>query len=258
MGIIFFILAIVFLILWSKEKKKSKAAEATSTELTTQLQNTTTQKDQLQSDLSAAQERIAVLSKYDSIVEIDAEIEKKKAQCDAEITAEKQVADNDILVAKNEAKAIREKAKITLETAQAKADTQLRSANEQSKKMIADAEAKAKEIAGEAYEIAGKAKDLEQTVTAMKNIISGYGTQYLKPTYALLDELATDFGHTEAGQKLKDARENSARMVRTGLAAVCDYVEANRKATAIAFVVDAFNGKVDSILTKQRKITMVP
>ena len=253
MGIIFFILAIVFLILWSKEKKKSKAAEATSTELTTQLQNTTTQKDQLQSDLSAAQERIAVLSKYDGIVEIDAEIEKKKAQCDAEITAEKQVADNDILVAKNEAKAIREKAKITLETAQAKADTQLRSANEQSKKMIADAEAKAKEIAGEAYEIAGKAKDLEQTVTAMKNIISGYGTQYLKPTYALLDELAADFGHTEAGQKLKDARENSARMVRTGLAAVCDYVEANRKATAIAFVVDAFNGKVDSILTKTKK-----
>ena len=253
MGIIFFILAIVFLVLWSKEKKKSKAAEATSTELTTQLQNTTTQKDQLQSDLSAAQERIAVLSKYDGLVEIDAEIEKKKAQCDAEITAEKQVADNDILVAKNEAKAIREKAKITLETAQAKADTQLRSANEQSKKMIADAEAKAKEIAGEAYEIAGKAKDLEQAVTAMKNIISGYGTQYLKPTYALLDELAADFGHTEAGQKLKDARENSARMVRTGLAAVCDYVEANRKATAIAFVVDAFNGKVDSILTKTKK-----
>lgn len=253
MGIIFFILAIVFLVLWSKEKKKSKAAEATSTELTTQLQNTTTQKDQLQSDLSAAQERIAVLSKYDGLVEIDAEIEKKKAQCDAEITAEKQVADNDILVAKNEAKAIREKAKITLDTAQAKADTQLRSANEQSKKMIADAEAKAKEIAGEAYEIAGKAKDLEQTVTAMKNIISGYGTQYLKPTYALLDELAADFGHTEAGQKLKDARENSARMVRAGLAAVCDYVEANRKATAIAFVVDAFNGKVDSILTKTKK-----
>ena len=88
--------------------------------------------------------------------------------------------------------------------------------------MIADAETKAKEIAGEAYVIAGKAKDLEQTVTAMKNIISGYGTQYLKPTYALLDELAADFGHTEAGQKLKDARENSARMVRTGLAAVCD------------------------------------
>jgi len=80
-----------------------------------------------------------------------------------------------------------------------------------------------------------------------------YGTQYLKPTYALLDELAADFGHTEAGQKLKDARENSARMVRTGLAAVCDYVEANRKATAIAFVVDAFNGKVDSILTKTKK-----
>lgn len=253
MGIIFFILAIVFLIFWSKEKKKRKAAEVTGNELSNQLQSITSRNNRLQMDLTAAQDRITALSKYDGLVEVDAEIEKKKAQCDAEIAAEKQAANNDILAAKSEAKAIREKAKATLETAQAKADTQIRTANEQSKKMIADAETKAKEIAGEAYVIAGKAKDLEQTVTAMKNIISGYGTQYLKPTYALLDELAADFGHTEAGQKLKDARENSARMVRTGLAAVCDYVEANRKATAIAFVVDAFNGKVDSILTKTKK-----
>lgn len=253
MGFIFFVLAIVFLVSWTKEKKKRKAAETTNSDLTSQLQSTTEYKDQLQVDFAKAQDRITALSKYDGLVEIDVEIEKKKAQCDAEIAAEKQAANNDILAAKSEAKAIREKAKATLETAQAKADTQIRTANEQSKKMIADAETKAKEIAGEAYVIAGKAKDLEQTVTAMKNIISGYGTQYLKPTYALLDELAADFGHTEAGQKLKDARENSARMVRTGLAAACDYVEANRKATAIAFVVDAFNGKVDSILTKTKK-----
>lgn len=264
MGIFFFILAVVFLILWIKEVKKKKSAEATNNELTTHLQSTTSQRNQLKTDLSAAEERIAALSKYEGLVEVDAEIEKKKVQCDREISEAKRVAADQIekdqiaanaaiQVAKDEAKSIRDKAKTTLETAQAKADAQIRTANEQSKKLIADAESKAKEIAGEAYEIAGKAKDLEQTVTAMKNIIGGYGTQYLKPTYALLDELAADFGHTEAGQKLKDARENSARMVRTGLAAICDYVEANRKATAIAFVIDAFNGKVDSILTKTKK-----
>ena len=87
----------------------------------------------------------------------------------------------------------------------------------------------------------------------MKNIIDGYGTQYLKPTYSLLDELAEDFGYTEAGQQLKIARENSARMVKAGTAATCNYVEENRKKTAIAFVIDAFNGKVDSILSKTKK-----
>lgn len=275
MGLIFFVLAIVFLVLWNKEKKNRTAAEATNSELTSQLQHTTSEKDHLQEELSAVQKRVADLSRYDGLVEVDDEIEKKKAQCDTEIEEKKARCDAEIseakqaaahqiesdqiaanaalLVAKDDAKAMREKAKTVLDAAQTKADYQIRTASDHSKKLIADAEAKAKEIAGEAYEIAGKAKELEQTVTAMKNIINGYGTQYLKPTYALLDELAADFGHTEAGQKLKDARENSSRMVRANLAAVCDYVETNRKTTAIAFVVDAFNGKVDSILTKTKK-----
>jgi hypothetical protein len=39
-------------------------------------------------------------------------------------------------------------------------------------------------------------------------------------------------------------------MIRNGTAATCEYVEANRRETAINFVVDAFNGKVDSILSR--------
>lgn len=35
-------------------------------------------------------------------------------------------------------------------------------------------------------------------------------------------------------------------------AAECDYVEANRRETAIRFVIDAFNGKADSLLAKVR------
>ena len=41
-------------------------------------------------------------------------------------------------------------------------------------------------------------------------------------------------------------------MVKTGLAAACEYVENNRREAAIRFVVDAFNGKVDSILTRSK------
>ncbi|MFL5243942.1 MAG: DUF4041 domain-containing protein [Gemmataceae bacterium] len=41
-------------------------------------------------------------------------------------------------------------------------------------------------------------------------------------------------------------------MTRNGTAAACEYVEANRRETAINFVVDAFNGKVDSILSRTK------
>lgn len=92
----------------------------------------------------------------------------------------------------------------------------------------------------------------EQTVKAMKNILEGYGNKYIIPEESLLDDLAEEFGYTEAGQELKKARERTKYMVRNGTAATCEYVETNRRETAIAFVLDAFNGKVDSILSRVR------
>jgi hypothetical protein len=119
-------------------------------------------------------------------------------------------------------------------------------------KIIDEANKKAEEIAGSAYDAMKNAELYEQTVKAMKNIIEGYGDQYLIPGYSLLDDLAKDFGHTEAGKELKSARERTKAMIRTGTAATCDYVEKNRRDTAVNFVVDAFNGKVDSILSRVR------
>lgn len=84
----------------------------------------------------------------------------------------------------------------------------------------------------------------------MRNIIEGYGDRYLVPTYSLLDELAEDYGFEEAGRELKAAREATKKFAETGQAATCDYVENNRRETAIRFVLDAFNGKVDAILSR--------
>lgn len=257
MSFIFLILFIVFLIKWKNEKKSREQSETLKTELEAELLTKTNEN----ADLNA---KVANLSKYEGIADIDKEIKIRLEQCEkdidnaqkesnAKIEYERSQMQAELQSAKQEAKEIREKAKDKLDIATEKAEKQLQSASAQAKKIIADAEEQAKDISGEAYEIAGKAKELEKTVIAMKNTISGYGTEYLKPTYSLLDELAADFGHTEAGQKLKEARENSARMVKAGLAATCDYVENNRKTTAIAFVIDAFNGKVDSILTKTKK-----
>src|SRR5947207_15470587 len=84
----------------------------------------------------------------------------------------------------------------------------------------------------------------------MRNVIEGYGDRYIVPTHTLLDDLAIEFGYDAAGVSLKSAREQSRRMVEQGEAAACDYVEANRRAIAIRFAIDAFNGRADAFLSR--------
>jgi len=155
--------------------------------------------------------------------------------------------------ATDEAKKIREealaKANALLETSKNTQETAVRQASE----IIANAEQRARDIAGEAYDIAKDAEHFQSVAKAMKNIIDGYGDEYLKPTNSALDDLAIEFGFDDAGVKLKDAREVSKMLANNGSAATCEYVEKNRRDTAVAFVLDAFNGKVDSILSRIKK-----
>lgn len=260
MSIIFLILAIVFLVLWRKASKQASAAQEESSRLTQSLDSTKTDVENLRNNLASAakkerelESKVSTLSKYQGIADVDAEIQKKRAEADTEILSLKTAAAQELSDAKQEAKDIRAKGRADYDAAVKKSEDKLASIDVEAKRIITEAEARAKEIAGEAYEIAGKAKDYEKTAVAMKNVIEGYGDRYLKPTYSLLDDLAEDFGYTEAGQQLKLARENSTRMINAGTAAVCDYAQASRKDTAIAFVIDAFNGKVDSILSKVKK-----
>ncbi|MHB2081327.1 DUF4041 domain-containing protein [Pseudomonas asiatica] len=132
------------------------------------------------------------------------------------------------------------------------AETRLQQAVADAAKIVADAQASAEQVAGDALAAMGKAKHFADAAQAMKNVVEGYGDAYIVPTYNLLDDLAEEFGFTEAGQKLKAAREYTRFMVKAGRAATCDYVEANRRDTAVRFVVDAFNGKVDSILSRSK------
>ena len=260
MSIIFLILAIVFLVLWRKASKQASAAQEESSRLTQSLDSTKTDVENLRTNLASAAEKereleskVSTLSKYQGIADVDAEIQKKRAEADTEILSLKTAAAQELSDAKQDAKEIRAKGRADYDAAVKKAEDKLASIDVESKRIITEAETRAKEIAGEAYEIAGKAKDYEKTAVAMKNVIEGYGDRYLKPTYSLLDDLAEDFGYTEVGQQLKLARENSTWMINAGTAAVCDYAQASRKDTAIAFVIDAFNGKVDSILSKVKK-----
>lgn len=120
------------------------------------------------------------------------------------------------------------------------------------RRLVEAAQKDAQQIAGDALAAKANAERYEKTAAAMRNVIEGYGDRYVVPTTGLLDELAEEFGFAEAGQRLKAARQNTRAMIAAETAATCDYVEANRRTTAIAFVLDAFNGKVDTVLADVR------
>ena len=132
----------------------------------------------------------------------------------------------------------------------AKADAKLAEAGLQADQIVAAAKARAEEIAGDAYKALANIDAMKKVADALRNRIEGYKDRYIIPTYTLIDELADGYGFVEAGAALKRARALSKLMAEQRRAAKCDYVEANRAGVAIAFVLDAFDGKVDSILSR--------
>lgn len=150
------------------------------------------------------------------------------------------------------ADALKRDAKISHADAQSKIALLISDANKRAETIVAEAEVRASEIAGDAYRALKEADQLKRVTVAMENVIDGYGDRYLVPTYSLLDQLGEAYGFDEAGRELTAARELSRSLVTSNRAAECDYVEANRRETALRFVLDAFNGKVDTILARAK------
>ena len=207
------------------------------------------------------------LSRWQSAVDVEAEAARVLA--DARVEAAHILFD-----AQTEAAALRKQAEIIVDEARTEASSLLRrgerqlaeaqdraarlkseaqnvlaAATEKAANTVTKAEEQAKAIAGEAYELKSRVTDMEKTLKAIRNRIEGYGDEYIVPAHSLLDDLANDVSYTEAGKKLKESREHTRSLIRSGQAGSCDYVEDSRRQTAISFVVDAFNGKVDSALS---------
>ncbi|USR62788.1 DUF4041 domain-containing protein [Lelliottia amnigena] len=159
-------------------------------------------------------------------------------------------ANNEAVVITKDARDARLKARERLDNANSRADELISNANDNAMKIVADAESRAKEIAGSAYEAKEFAETYQAVAKSMKNKIEGYGDEWIVPNRSVLDELAENYEFTDAGRELQKARELTKSLIKTSKAASCDYVEPNRRNTAIKFVLDAFNGKVDSTLSK--------
>lgn len=184
----------------------------------------------------------------------DAESIREQAHIEAERTLQD---------ARQESETIREQAKIDAEfevkdlkkdarDIREKAENSLNDALVQSEQIIKTAELRAHDIAESAWEVKQNASFYVDVVRAMTNRIEGYGDQYISTIHSLLDDLAEQWSHKEAGIKLKKARDFSRRLVKQGFAVKCEYVVQDKKATSERFVLDAFDWKVDSILERAK------
>ena len=188
------------------------------------------------------------LRPYSELPNADTYVEEKTREGDQRLEESKRAAEEMIQEAKADAKKIRQKQKEVHE----EAERVLSMAHTQSTRTIAEAKEKAEQIAGDAYVALENADSLKATASAMKDLIEGYGDKYLVNTETWVDSLAENWGHKEAGRELKAVRIRIRQMIERKTAAECEYAEVKRKEIALSFVIDAFNGKVDSILAKSK------
>jgi hypothetical protein len=193
---------------------------------------------------------VEALRKFEKLRDAEVEAQRQLADAMREAEALRSEARNLLEQARNAAATERAQALVKAKDIREQADALLNQATKDAGRIMAEAEKRAEQTAGDAYAALRDKQVLEQAAAAMKNIVEGYGDRYIIPTHSLLDDLAIEFGYDAAGQALRSARDQSRRMVEQGEAAACDYVEANRRETAIRFVIDAFNGRVDAILSR--------
>jgi hypothetical protein len=192
------------------------------------------------------------LRKFGSVQSAEAETRKNLAEAIELARALKEDAEDLLKAAKLAETEVRLKAVRRADEINVQADALLDQATRDAASMVEAAHKNAEQIGGDAYRALREKEKLELAVIAVRNVIEGYGDRYIIPTRSLIDDLAADFGHTEAGRALTAAREQTRRMVEEGHAATCDYAEENRRATATKFVIEAFNGRVDAILTRTK------
>lgn len=256
--LIFFSPAIICLILYLRQKSKNK---------------------KLFEEAVALQSRINILQQYEGIIEVDAEIARRKADIEklenasrinveqAERDAQKKASDL-VSSAQSEAEQIKQQAADELNSAQEekrdilaaarqksaemaeKAHNLVESSQRQAAKILDDAKIEAKSIAGEAYQIKEQADHYTAIAKALENKVNGYGNEYIIPGRSLIEELAEEYSYSDAANDFKGVESQMNYMIKNRTAALCDYVETNRRNTAEDFIVDAFNGKMATIISK--------
>ena len=180
----------------------------------------------------ATKEENEALAKYRPILEIEAHIAQLEAQANARLlSVNADVEQKEAILKEAENKAMAEvQTKIDL----AEADSQRRLAA----------------LNSEFKETETKAKEAQDLLIATRNIVEGYGNEYLVTKDSILDQLAEEYGYNKAARNLKEARNKTREMIRKGTAASSELYDPQQNEAAKDFLVDAFNGRVDAVLEK--------
>ena len=186
---------------------------------------------------------VLVLYNYGKSKKLNKELEQFAGITDARVEAENII---------KKAEAIFQDAKLKGEDAYKLKQSAIEEGRTVAYDIIAAARKSVQDALDKEAQAKAKADLYEKTAKAMKNVIDGYGNEYIMPSHSLLDDLAETYGYTQAGEDLKEIRKKLKDMIKQNLAGVCDYVDAGRDAKAVNFVVDAFNGKADSILARAK------
>ncbi|MBX9444460.1 DUF4041 domain-containing protein [Dickeya chrysanthemi] len=273
------VLSPIFLFLWIKEIKKRKIYKKEVDDLKIQSQEDSRRALALVQALEEKSQELSDITKraeplwqyqdlHDAVINYEDKIRAADSSAkdiinNAMSTAEKIMSDAnhqaELTISNASAEAIsitrdardaRLKAKEKLDLANEKANEIINNAHDNATSLIQSAENKAKEIAGAAYEAREFAEKFKDVAQSMKNKIHGYGDEWIIPNQSVLDELAEAYEFSDSGRELIKARQLTKSLIQSIKAADCDYVEPLRKNTAIKFVLDAFNGKVDTVLSK--------
>lgn len=208
--------------------------------------------DAANQELQTALAELAPLRGYANLHDAENEVRKALTEAIAEAVALRREAQTIVDQTRNSTAEEWRTAQQRAKDLRSQAEGYLVQATRDAGQIVEAAERRAEEVAGDAYIALRDKHVLQEAIGALWNEVNGYGDRYVIPTRSVLDDLAEDFSHTKAGEELKAAREQSRRLVELKLAATCNYEEEDRRDRANRFVIDAFNGRVDAILSRTK------
>ena len=133
----------------------------------------------------ATKEENDLLSKYRPIADIDAHIAQIEGEAAAKLaTINQELAQKEAILKESEAKAM---AEVQAKTEQAERDSQ----------------ARLESIASQLSDKEIRLKQAQELLAATKNIVEGYGNEYLVPKESLFDQLGEQYGHKKQDKNLK-------------------------------------------------------
>ena len=249
------LISVTMWLLWQRQTlRRSLAAEQSAREdLEAEAARLRPYRDVADADAEAHRLRREAAVEAERVqAEAEADAARSRTEAEADAARSRAEAATTLEAASASAKDQKAEARAYARSKREQADQVLSTASNNAAQIVKRAREKASEVAGDALKAMENAEQWQASARAMRNVVEGYGNAYLKPPHSVVDDLADDYSHEEAGRQLKLARERSKLMLRDGRASTCDYVEKRRRETAIRFVADAFNGKVESILSRSR------